>query len=112
MSGIYSLLGGICGMFVLALEGGIPFRGGIDMGLGVRLQNYNEIYGPALVRAVKLESSAAKYPRVVIGNSLWEYLHVLLVAPWSHQQTAMVCVRCSVHRQHHTECYIPRRISG
>jgi len=73
MNGIYATLFAICGIFVAALAERKPFRGGIDIGWGVRLTE-QEVYGSALVRAVSLESSVAQYPRVVIGNSLWDYL--------------------------------------
>jgi hypothetical protein len=73
MTGIYAALFAVCGIFVAALAQREPFRGGVDIGWGVRLTE-QEVYGSALVKAVSLESSVAQYPRVVIGNSLWGYL--------------------------------------
>ena len=74
MNSIYPSLFGICGMFIPALVSKKPFRGGVDIGWGVRLTQ-DELYGSALVKAVKLESKAAEYPRVIIGNSLLDYIN-------------------------------------
>lgn len=49
-------------------------RGGIDVAIGVRMPETQEIYGPALNSAYQLESIKADYPRVVIGDGLIEYL--------------------------------------
>lgn len=73
MNGVYSSMFAICGMYVVALASGRPFRGGIDIGLATRIPPHQEVYGPALVRAVKLESEA-EYPRVVVGDALWSYV--------------------------------------
>ena len=35
----------------------------------------NEVYGSALVKAYTSESKEAKYPRIVVGESLWEYIN-------------------------------------
>jgi hypothetical protein len=74
MSSILSVLFGVCGIFVISLVSRKPFRGGIDIGWGVRLPQ-DEVYGSALVKAVKLEGEVAKHPRIVIGESLWEYIN-------------------------------------
>ncbi|MBI4910751.1 MAG: hypothetical protein HY820_44465 [Acidobacteria bacterium] len=50
-----------------------PLRGGIDAGIGVNIAQ-GEIYGPVLNSAYRLECSAAKYPRILIGDELWKYL--------------------------------------
>ena len=76
INSIYSALYGICGMFLGALAERKPFRGGVDIGLGVQLTE-NETYGPALVKAHFLEKDAALYPRIIIGDSLFEYLNVV-----------------------------------
>ena len=73
MNGVYASLFAICGIFVCALASKRPFRGGIDIGLATRITK-QEVYGPALVRAIKLESKIAEYPRVVVGDSMWSYL--------------------------------------
>lgn len=74
INSIYSALYGICGMFVVALAKHKPFRCGADVGLGVELTEH-EVYGPALVKAYSLEKDVALYPRVVIGDFLFEYLN-------------------------------------
>jgi hypothetical protein len=51
-----------------------PIRGGIDVGLGLDI-GVDEFYGPALERAHHLESRVADYPRIVVGNELWDYLN-------------------------------------
>lgn len=72
---IYTALYGICGIYLAALVENKPFRSGIDIGLGVPLTK-NEVYGGALVKAYMLEKSA-KYPRIVVGDSLYDYLSVI-----------------------------------
>jgi hypothetical protein len=76
INSIDSALYGICGMFLVALAQQKPFRCGVDVGLGVRLTE-REVYGPALVKAHSLENDVALYPRIVIGDSLFEYLNVV-----------------------------------
>lgn len=71
--GIYGVLGGCGGMLMLALSEKKAFRVGIDVGLGTKLKN-GDVYGPALIKAYKLESEVAKYPRIVIGSELINYL--------------------------------------
>ena len=58
-------------VFLITLSSGIVSRGSIVAGIGT---NYfeNEIYGPALRNAYKLESEIAQYPRVVIDGNLVE----------------------------------------
>ncbi len=36
-----------------------------------------EVYGPALERAYALETGAAEFPRILIGDELWRYLTLL-----------------------------------
>lgn len=73
---IYSSLWSICAMFVLSLLTGKPFRGGVDIGWGLRLPDApEEVYGSALVKAHNLESRCAEYPRVLVGDALLEYIN-------------------------------------
>jgi hypothetical protein len=74
ISSIYSALYGICGMFLVALAEQKPIRCGIDVGLGVQLSK-REVYGSSLVKAYNLENRIASYPRIVVGESLFEYLN-------------------------------------
>jgi len=71
--GVYGVLGGCGGMLMLSLSKKKAFRVGIDVGLGIELKN-GDVYGPALIKAYKLESEMAKYPRIVIGSELINYL--------------------------------------
>ena len=59
------------GLLCLALER--PIRGGLDAGLGLEIGN-DEIYGPTLQRAYHLENRIADFPRIVIGDELWNYI--------------------------------------
>lgn len=54
-----------------------PLRGGIDVGLATEIAP-GEIYGTALERAYLLECREAQYPRIVIGDELWNYLNVAI----------------------------------
>lgn len=75
LNGIHSAFYGICGIFITALACHQPFRGGVDIGWGVRLPRAKkEVYGSALVKAYFLENKIAQYPRVVIGDSLLTYI--------------------------------------
>lgn len=71
--GVYGVLGGCGGFLLFSLSEKKAFRVGIDVGIGTELKN-GDIYGPALIKAYKLESKAAKYPRIVIGSELLNYL--------------------------------------
>ncbi len=63
-----------CGfIFLYSLYHERVFRGGIDIGGGVELEN-EEVFGPALIKAYELEREKAKYFRIVIGDSLIKYL--------------------------------------
>lgn len=70
---VFEILAGIGGMMLSTLAVGKPFRAGIDVGLGIELKK-GDVYGPALIKAYMLESKAANYPRIVIGNKLLHYL--------------------------------------
>lgn len=73
INGVHSLLLGCGGMLILSLAVGKVFRAGIDVGIGIEIED-DEVYGPALFRAFELESQIAQYPRIVIGDNLINYL--------------------------------------
>lgn len=73
INGIYSALVATCGIGLLFLSVGIPFRAGLDVGIGTRI-NEKEVYGLALERAYYLENYLAEYPRYLVGNELINYL--------------------------------------
>lgn len=73
MNGIFAALTATCGIALLALSLKVPARAGIDVGVGVQIDD-REIYGPALERAVRIEAELAEYPRLVVGQELHAYL--------------------------------------
>jgi len=73
INGIFSALTATCGIALLALSLKVPARAGIDVGVGVQIDN-REIYGPALERAVRIEAELAEYPRLVVGQEFHAYL--------------------------------------
>ena len=60
-------------MHLFSLAAHHPLRAGLDVGVGTRLST-GEVYGSALERAYFLESNLAKYPRILVGDGLLEYL--------------------------------------
>jgi hypothetical protein len=69
---IYSSLSSICCLFIWALAMRKPFRGCVEVGLGVEIER-EEIYGPVNVRVYECEKRAG-YPRVVVGDGLLNHL--------------------------------------
>ena len=69
MTSLWHALLGLACRSLSALQQGIPLRGGIDVGLGTEMFP-NEVYGPALLNAYRLESQAAEYPRTALGENL------------------------------------------
>ncbi|MBL7130689.1 MAG: hypothetical protein ISS45_04730 [Candidatus Omnitrophica bacterium] len=76
VNGVFGALLACGGMLVLSLAMKKAFRAGIEVGLGIELDN-GEIYGPALYKAYALENKVAEYPRIVIGQELLNYLATL-----------------------------------
>jgi hypothetical protein len=70
---IYFMIGGCAAAMLLLLAHETPIRGGIAMGAACEFRP-NELYGPVLATAHKLESKVAGYPRVVVDNRVHEYL--------------------------------------
>ncbi|MGD0794407.1 MAG: hypothetical protein ABR958_02265 [Dehalococcoidales bacterium] len=77
MYNVWAALGATCASFIWALAKGSAIRGGIDIGPGTILPigNHDEVYGLAVVNAVDLEKRIAQYPRVAMGENLWQYLY-------------------------------------
>jgi hypothetical protein len=71
---VFSALSAASIVMLTALASKHPLRGGIDVGLATEIGPC-EIYGAALEWAYLLECRVAKYPRLVIGDELWRYLH-------------------------------------
>lgn len=76
MNGVMTMLLAACFIHLAALSVSKSLRGGIDVGLAVPLHD-REIYGPAIERAVYLESKVAGYPRIVVGQELIGYLEAV-----------------------------------
>ena len=72
---VFSALTASAVVTLTALASKHPLRGGIDVGLATEIVP-GEIYGTALERAYVLESKEAGYPRILIGDELWNYLNV------------------------------------
>jgi hypothetical protein len=74
--GVYTCMASCCLFQLSTLCYGQPIRGGIEVGLGVNLSE-DEIYGPVLERAHFLEKEKADYPRILVGDALWNYLEAI-----------------------------------
>lgn len=66
---VYRMLEASAAVWLLAMNRGLPIRGGIELGLGIDVGR-REVYGHALAQAHWLESEVAQYPRVVVGMGL------------------------------------------
>ena len=62
-----------------SLSCGHPFRGGVEIGRAA-VFNGNQILGPALSDAVKLEKQA-QFPRIIIGEEVRKYLQLFSQLP-------------------------------
>jgi len=67
----------ICMAFINTLAEGNPIRGGVELGFGVPIDGGKEMYGSASVMAYQYETKIANYPRIVIGNEVWQYLTLI-----------------------------------
>ena len=73
VQGIFGVLGACASVCLGHLAVGKPLRGGIEVGLGIEM-NENELYGPVIAEAFNLENRVARYPRIVVGKVLMDYL--------------------------------------
>lgn len=73
VNAILGILSAIGGQLVITLAMENSFRAGIELGIGTELDD-GDIYGPVLAETYELESKVAKYPRIVIGKKLKDYL--------------------------------------
>ena len=78
--GMFGALTGVSAMCLSVLAAGKVFRGGVDVGLGMDVEE-GEIYGAALVRAYDLESRIASTPRVVVGTECLRFMDSLAGLP-------------------------------
>lgn len=70
---MFSVLAAACIVMLTSLASKHALRGGIDIDLATEMAP-GEVYGTALMRAYRLESSVADYPRILVGDGLWKYL--------------------------------------
>ena len=75
---VFSALFAASILMLISLDSEHTLRGGIDVGLATEIAA-GEIYGTALERAYLLECQRAKYPRILIGENLWNYLSAALL---------------------------------
>jgi len=73
MIAVYGVFTAVGGQLLMTLAMEDSYRAGIELGIGTEFED-GGIYGPALAEAHKLEDKVAKYPRIVIGNTLKNYL--------------------------------------
>lgn len=71
---IFSILVALAFTQLWALSRGQPFRGGVEIGRAA-LFHGNQILGPALSDAVKLEKQA-QFPRIIVGEGARKYLEL------------------------------------
>jgi hypothetical protein len=74
---VFSALSAAAVVMLMSLASKHPLRGGVDVGLATDM-GPEEIYGPVLGSAYRLESKEAGYPRAVIGDELWRYFSAAL----------------------------------
>lgn len=73
LNSVFNIMGLIGSLCFMGLASKQPIRGAIDVAWGVEIHP-GELYGAAVARTYELESSYAKYPRIVIGPQLIHFL--------------------------------------
>ena len=63
-------------MWLHCLINGHPIRGGIELGLGIKI-GPTEVFGPALLEAYHLESKVAQSPRIMVGPECLKLLSII-----------------------------------
>lgn len=77
VDGVFATLFSLPGAFLAMASKGVFFRGGLEIGLASNIGS-RDIYGPVLMDAYKLESDVARYPRVVVGKELVQFLNTMI----------------------------------
>jgi hypothetical protein len=72
--GFFSVIWACGWLHANLLYSGILTRGGVSIGPTVHESDL--IYGEGMIKAYRIESSAAVYPRIVIDNEIFKYLKV------------------------------------
>ncbi len=76
INGVYGLIASAGSLCLLGLASEKPIRGGADIAWGAEL-NENELYGCVVANSYRLESEVAKYPRIVLGQHVVNYLQAV-----------------------------------
>lgn len=74
VSSCYTVMATLAYVQLWSLSRGHPFRGGVEIGRAA-IFNGNQILGPALSDAAKLEKQA-QFPRIIIGEGARKYLQL------------------------------------
>ena len=94
MRDVRRLLEAAAAAWLSSLADDIPIRGGVEIGTAAQIGE-NEVYGPALVKAYRLESKVAGGPRIVVGEQLVATLESAQPAAdpdfWETAETAQYC---------------------
>lgn len=73
ISASFTLLSACAATVMQTLARGMVCRGSLDMGIAGEFFD-GEVYGPALAEVHRLESEVAGYPRIVIGDRLYQHI--------------------------------------
>ncbi len=76
MNALFGIMASCGTMLLLSFAAKKVFRAGIDLGIGTKMED-GQLYGPALFKAYHLERDVAKYPRIVVGQTVIDYLMAL-----------------------------------
>ncbi len=70
---MYAMLATCCLTMLASLAAGVPLRGSIHVGTGLRHQEIG-FYGPALAKAHHLEDEVAQYPRILVSSEVVDFV--------------------------------------
>ncbi|MGI5924529.1 MAG: hypothetical protein ACOX9E_11360 [Lentisphaeria bacterium] len=73
VSNVRNIILACSAIMLTSLAAGTPIRAGVAIAPACELFK-DELYGPAIATAYTLENSCAQYPRVVVDNSVCDYL--------------------------------------
>lgn len=96
MIGVFAALLACCLNHAWALAQRRPLRGGVDAGWIVPLAG-DEVYGPALAEAYRLESRVACMPRILVGDRVHGILRSVIAQPnngWAAEKARDVAEAC------------------
>jgi len=79
LASLEQILVGAATLALQQLAAGKPIRGGIDIGTGIRAEG--QLFGAAVVKAYRLESKRAGYPRILVGSDLVKHLDAMASTP-------------------------------